>query len=115
MARVSPFAKASHGRWRIVEMDNRDTDFLDLVAEAHLIFHGTTDGVITFGPLNGLLDVRYTARGGSGCAEFSWEGADRSAPAGSRGWAALGSAGRLVGHFYVHKGDASSFVCERDF
>jgi len=25
----------------------------------------------------------------------------------------IGSAGRLVGHFYIHKGDDSGFVCER--
>jgi hypothetical protein len=30
-----------------------------------------------------------------------------------RGWASLGTAGRLVGHFYIHLGDDSGFVCER--
>ena len=25
----------------------------------------------------------------------------------------IGTAGRLVGHFYIHNGDASGFVCER--
>jgi hypothetical protein len=29
-------------------------------------------------------------------------------------WAAIGTAGRLVGHFYIHNGDDSGFVCERD-
>lgn len=38
MARVPGFAKAFAGRWRIVEMDNWDSDFLDLVEEAHLTF-----------------------------------------------------------------------------
>jgi hypothetical protein len=41
MARVPGFAKAFAGRWRIVEMDNWDSDFLDLVEEAHLTFAGT--------------------------------------------------------------------------
>jgi hypothetical protein len=36
MAKVPRFAKAFAGRWRIVEMDNWDSDFLDLVEEAHL-------------------------------------------------------------------------------
>ena len=31
-----------------------------------------------------------------------------------RGWAVIGTAGRLVGHFYIHNGDDSGFVCERD-
>jgi|GEM_PF-3296068 len=33
MARVPAFAKACAGRWRIVEMDNWDNDFLDLVGK----------------------------------------------------------------------------------
>ena len=40
MAKVPAFAKAFAGRWRIVEMDNWDNDFLDLVEEAHLTFQG---------------------------------------------------------------------------
>ena len=38
MAKVPGFAKALAGRWRIVEMDNWESDFLDLVEEAHLTF-----------------------------------------------------------------------------
>jgi len=26
----------------------------------------------------------------------------------------IGTAGRLVGHFYIHNGEDSGFVCERD-
>ena len=36
MAKVPGFAKAFAGCWRIVEMDNWDSDFLDLVEEAAL-------------------------------------------------------------------------------
>ena len=62
MAKVPGFAKAFAGRWRIVEMDNWDSDFLDLVEEAHLTFEGKSDGEIVFGALKGFLDVRYGAR-----------------------------------------------------
>ena len=44
MAKVPGFAKAFVGRWRIVEMDVWDSDFLDLVEEAHLTFDGKSDG-----------------------------------------------------------------------
>ena len=111
MARVPAFAKAFAGRWRIVEMDTWDNEFLDLVEEAHLTFKGAA---IAFGALKGFLDVRYGARDGSACAEFSWEGHDESDPVCGRGWAAMGTAGRLVGQFYIHNGDDSGFVCERD-
>jgi hypothetical protein len=49
MAKVPGFAKAFAGRWRIVEMDIWDNDFLDLVEEAHLTFQGKSDGEIAFG------------------------------------------------------------------
>jgi hypothetical protein len=86
MAKVPGFAKAFAGHWRIVEMDNWESDFLDLVEEAHLTFDGKSDGEIAFGALKGFLDVRYGARDGSACAEFSWEGHDENDPACGRGW-----------------------------
>jgi hypothetical protein len=74
--------------------------------------NGAADGEIAFGTLKGFLDVRYGARDGS-AAEFSWEGHDENDPACGRGWAAISTAGRLVGQVYIHNGDDSGFVCER--
>ena len=51
MATVPRFAKAFIGRWRFVEMDNWDSDFLDLVEKAYLTFKGKSDGEIAFGAL----------------------------------------------------------------
>ena len=113
MAKLPAFAKAFAGRWRIVAMDVWDKDFLDLIETAHLTFKGAADGEIAFGALKGFLDVRYGTRDGSACAEFSWEGNDENDPASGRGWVVLGTAGRLVGHFYIHNGDNSGFVCDR--
>jgi hypothetical protein len=94
MAKVPAFAKAFAGRWRIVEMDVWDNDFLDLVEEAHITFQGDSDGEIAFGALKGFLDIRYGSRDGSACAEFSWEGHDENDPACGRGWVVIGTAGR---------------------
>src|SRR5690606_38885902 len=88
MARTPAFARAFAGRWRIVEMDVWDNDFLDLVAQAHLPFEGETGGEIAFGALKGFLDVRYRARDGAACAE-SWEGYDDNDPACGRGTKAM--------------------------
>ena len=41
-------------------------------------------------------------------------GFDDGTAASRRGWAALGGAGRLVGHIFIHKGDDSGFVAERE-
>ncbi|WP_352878610.1 hypothetical protein [Mesorhizobium sp. M0959] len=119
MARLTRLGRAAGSRRRRnAEADfhgqKRSNDtFLDLVEEAHLTFKGAADGEIGFGALKGFLDVRYGARDGSACAEFSWEGHDESDPACGRGWAMIGTAGRLVGHFYIHNADDSGFVCER--
>ena len=113
MAKLPAFAKAFDGRWHSVEMDVWDKDFLDLVETAHLTFKGAVDGEIAFGALKGFLDVRYSTRDGSACAEFSWQGNDENDPA-SVVDGLSGTAGRLVGHFYIHNGEDSGFVCDRD-
>ena len=113
MAKVPAFAKAFAGRRRIVEMDTWDNDVLDLVEERTSPSRERSGGKIVFGALQGFLDVRYGSRDGSACAEFSWQGHDDNDPACGRGWASFGTAGRLVGHFYIHQGDDSDFVCER--
>ena len=107
-------AKAFKGRWRISEMDVWDNDYLDLVEPAHIVFESENDGAFVFGTVKGWLDVRHGARDGSACAEFSWEGLNDTDPACGRGWVILGTAGRLVGHNFIHNSDDSGFVAERE-
>ncbi|HEV2364243.1 MAG TPA: hypothetical protein VGS12_08620 [Caulobacteraceae bacterium] len=110
MRRASALAKAFAGRWRITEMDVWDNDYLDLVEPAHITFTSDHDGEFVFGTVQGWLDVRY----GAACAEFSWEGDNDDDPGNGRGWAAMGTAGRLVGHLFIHGSDDSGFVGERE-
>lgn len=112
MPKFPAFAKAVADRWCIIEMDNWDDTFLSLVEEAHLSFEGASDHEIAFGVLKVFLDVHYGARDGSACAEFSVGKQDGNDPAGGRGRASIGTAGRLIRHFYIHNGDDSSFVRE---
>ena len=106
------FTRAFAGRWRIVEMDQWED--LDLLEPAHITFTGKDGGELVFVAVEADLGVRYGSRDGSACGEFSWEGSDDHANASGRGWAALGTAGRLVGHIFIHKGDDSGFVAERE-
>jgi hypothetical protein len=110
--RTPAFARAFAGRWRIAEMDQWED--LDLIEPAHITFSGNDGGELVFAAVEAELDVRYGSRGGEACAEFSWTGSDRGEPASGRGWAAFGTAGRLVGHIFVHRGDDSGFVALRD-
>jgi hypothetical protein len=110
--RTTAFARAFAGRWRITEMDQWED--LDLVEPAHITFVGKDGGEMVFGAIEADLDVRYGARDGSACAEFSWEGSDDNSHASGRGWAALVTAGRLVGHVFIYKGDDSGFIADRE-
>jgi hypothetical protein len=113
MIRRTPgFAGAFAGRWRIAEMDQWED--LDLIEPAHITFVDKDAGELVFAAVEADLDVRYGSRDGAACAEFSWEGSDDNSHASGRGWAALGTAGRLVGHIFIHKGDDSGFVAERE-
>ena len=89
-------------------------DEIDLLGSAHIMFSGKDGGQLVFIAIEADLDVRYGARDGAACAEFSWERFDDGGLASGRGWAALGTAGRLVGHIFIHKGDDSGFVAERE-
>ncbi|MEO9296834.1 hypothetical protein [Devosia alba] len=71
---------------------------------------GAAGGEIAIGALKGFLDVHCGAR--AGCAEFSWQGYDNNGPACCRGWLLIGTAGRLVGHFFIRNPDNSGLVCE---
>ena len=111
MTRRAPgCARAFAGRWLITEMD--EWDAIDLLGSAHITFSGKDNGELVFIAIEADLDVRYGSRDGAACAEFSWEGFDDGSPASGRGWAALGTAGRLIGHIFIHNGDNSGFVAE---
>ncbi|UWU67845.1 hypothetical protein N2602_32305 [Bradyrhizobium sp. NC92] len=80
MAKVLGFARAFVGRWRILVMDNRDTDFLDLVDEAHLRVRGKSDGESAFGTLKGFLAIRDGAKDGSACGGSHGKSTTRMPP-----------------------------------
>jgi len=109
MAKVAGFAKAFVGRWRIVEMDVWDSHFFDLVEEAQ----GESDGEIAFGTLKASWTCATAPATDRPAPSSHWKGHDENDPSCGRGWAMIGTAGRLVGHFYIHNGEESGFVCER--
>jgi hypothetical protein len=99
------------GEWRIAEMDAWPDDAVDLLGPASLLIKGQ-EGEMRFIAVTAWLDIRYDIRNGGPIAEFSWEGVDEGDPRSGRGWLVPGTAGRLVGHIFIHNGDDSGFVCE---
>ena len=60
------------GKWRIVEMELWDADFLDLVEPAYIAFDRQGRGEFVFGAVQGRLHCRY----GPDSVRFTWQGFD---------------------------------------
>lgn len=58
------------GRWRIVEADQWDHNYLDLVEPAYITFGKDGTGEFVFGVVNATLDVEY----GQSVVFFTWMG-----------------------------------------
>ena len=89
------------GRWRIVEADLWDTDYLDLVAPAMLIIGDDGHGEIAFGAMQGGLDLEYS----STMVFFTWAGFDEMDEVAGAGSAELLDDGSLEIEFQSHLGD----------
>jgi hypothetical protein len=101
------------GRWRILEMEQWDKDFIDLIGEGHITFQKKNRGELHFGAVECDLDCRIEKVGGQERIEFSFVGQDEGDEVFGRGWAVLESGDRLRGRIYFHYGDESGFLAER--
>jgi len=102
------------GRWRIVETELWDADFLDMDGPAHVGFEAEAIGWLQFGMVKGDLDCRFSTRDGRPLVEFTWEGADEGEHVCGRGWALLSHDDKLHGRIFMHCGDDSSFTASRE-
>jgi hypothetical protein len=97
------------GKWRIVEMELWDTDYLDLVEPAYIRFERGGSGEFVFGVVTGGLDCDYTGES----VEFTWQGHDEMDETSGDGWAELEDDGNLTGEIKFHLGDESTFKARR--
>jgi len=101
------------GKWRILEMEQWDKDFIDLVAPGHITFDNKNGGELQFGAVYCDLDCRIEKAGDRERIEFSFVGQDEGDEVSGRGWAAL-EGQQVRGRIYFHYGDDSGFVAERE-
>ena len=106
--RVKKSSNPFNGRWRIVEMEQWDRDFIDLEGPGYIGFSKGGNGEFHFGAVHGELDYRVEEFREESRVEFSWLGNDEMDPVSGRGWAVL-RGGEIHGHLYFHLGDDSSF------
>ena len=101
------------GTWRIVEMEQWDKAYIDLVVPGYITFRENNLGEFQFGAVHGDLDYRIAPSHDAERLEFSWEGENEMDPVSGRGWAIIKD-GQLQGRMYFHEGDDSGFVAEKE-
>jgi hypothetical protein len=101
------------GRWRIIEMELWDQEFVDAEVEGYIHFDNVGGGEFQFGYVWGRMTCELTERGGRPGIEWTWEGSEEMDRASGRGWAVLKEEGVLQGKLFFHVGDASKFIATR--
>ena len=96
------------GKWRIIEMEMWDQEFIDMETEGFFLFEKEGSGSFQFGLVQGQIDYRIEKTGEVERLEFSWEGQDENDEGMGRGWALVKN-DHLEGRFFFHLGDDSWF------
>ncbi len=100
------------GRWRIVDMDEWDEAYRDLVVPAYFEFEPGNGGTFQFGTVSGGLDCQYDRFDHDPFVEFSWAGMSDSDLGSGRGWALLLN-DEMSGRIFIHGSDNSFFDAVR--
>ena len=98
------------GKWRIVEADLWDRDFLDLVEPASMTIGSDGHGEIAFGAMQAGLDLEYSPT----TVFFTWTGFDEMDEVSGSGSAELLDDGTLEIEFAYHLGDEAVLKAKRD-
>lgn len=89
------------GQWRIVEADQWDDDYLDLVEPAMMTIGADGHGEIAFGAMQAGFDLEYART----MVFFTWAGCDEMDEVSGSGTAELIDDGSLEIEFAWHLGD----------
>ena len=98
------------GRWRIVEADIWDRQYLDLCGPVTILIRANGRGEISFGALQAGLDIEYS-RDSVG---FTWEGFDEMDEVSGDGSAELLDDGSIEIEFAYHNGDEAVLKAKLD-
>jgi hypothetical protein len=100
--------KLFSGKWRIVEMEAWNLDYVDMKVPGYFRFGSDGTGQFQFGLVFGDMDGRVEQCGNAPRFEFSWSGQDENDPVCGRGWAVIEN-GEMNGRIYLHLADDSAF------
>lgn len=88
------------GKWRILEADLWDRDYLDLMDPAHIMFDNNGHGQLALGCIKAHLDCEYA----SSMIFFTWQGFDEMDEVQGNGSAELNDDGSLEVEIRFHNG-----------
>ena len=97
------------GKWRIVEADLWDGDYLDLVEPAYISFQKHGHGEVAFGAMQAGLDLEYARS----LVFFTWAGTDEMDEVNGSGCAELNDDGTLSIEFSYHLSDEAELKARR--
>ena len=97
------------GRWRIVEADLWDRDYLDLVEPAYMTFNEDGRGEFAFGVVNATMELEYARR----IVFFDWAGFDEGDEVTGSGSAELDDDGTVEIEISIHDGDDAVLKARR--
>ena len=98
------------GRWRIVEADIWDRDYLDLCGPATITIGADNNGEIAFGALQAGIEIGYSRS----MVFFTWAGCDEMDEVTGDGSAELLEDGKIEITFAYHNGDEAILKAQRD-
>lgn len=96
------------GRWRIVEIEGWDADYIDLLGPGHIQFD-PDGGQIEFGAVQIALECWY----GHDDVTFNFHGSDQGTEVSGAGDADMEDDGTLQGEIRFHNGDDMPFIARR--
>jgi len=98
------------GRWRIVEADLWDRDYLDLVEPAHLEIGKSGRGEFAFGAVNATMELEYS----HSIVFFRWSGFDEGDEVSGGGSAELQDDGTIEIELSFDNGDDATLKARRE-
>ena len=97
------------GKWRIVEADLWDSEYLDMLEPAFIAFNKDGRGEFHFGCVNAGLDCEYSAT----TAHFTWQGFDEMDEVSGDGFAQVEDDGTLSVEIEFHLGDEATLKAKK--
>jgi hypothetical protein len=98
------------GRWRIIESDSWDRDYLDLCEPAYIEFGRDGSGEFAFGVVKAGMSLGYS----STIVHFRWHGSDEGDEITGSGSAELQDDGLLEIELSWDDGDDATFLARRE-